>query len=112
MPLDDNTIETAIQNVQIDVEGGFEGVLTALTDGFQVGLVDFADAQAVTSSDLVVTVPWSYRCTHTGRFLEIDPTFVELELRGITAVQVDGESDDWRYHRYIDFLGAVHQIGV
>ena len=41
-----------------------------------------------------------------------DRGFVELELRGLTVVQVAGDSEGWQYSRFVDFLGALHQMGV
>jgi hypothetical protein len=110
---DDFAVEAA-QRVQLDVEQGFAGVLSARDDAaFAVGLHDSdldAERALATSDDLVV-VPWRYPCTHVGTFMNIPATLADFELRGTTFVDIrDGK--DWTYYRYIDFVGALHQIGV
>jgi hypothetical protein len=116
MPFDEDVLDTVRQRVRDDVTGGFDGVLTGATDPFDVELDDsilgFRDV--TTSSETVVAVPWVFRCTHTGPFLGVPATFVELDLRGATFVHVEDlrEPDKWTYFRYIDFIGALHQMGV
>ena len=46
-------------------------------------------------------------------FLEIPPTYVRFELRGATFVNVgDDDAEQWVYNRYVDFLCALHHMGV
>jgi hypothetical protein len=111
MPVDDGTVELARTLVEEDVVRCFGEVLEAAGE-FRIGLEGLVSSDGVTTSDSAVSIPWSYPCRHTGRFLDVDPTLIELELRGMTFVQVDGESDGWKYHRFVDFIGALHQIGV
>jgi hypothetical protein len=113
MPIDQQTIDLAKDRVRDDILGGFEGILSA--DGnsaFSIDLKDSGldDTDVVAASESVVVVPWRYRCVHTGTFLEIPPTYVRFELTGTTFVNVG--LDTWVFHRFIDFLCALHHIGV
>jgi hypothetical protein len=112
-PLEPNVIEQASRSVEADVVEGFAGMVTSR--GFSPELhesgLDANDALA--TSDHLVVVPWVYRCTHTGDFLGVPPTYIELELRGTTFVHACAASrDGWEYYRYIDFIGALQQLGV
>ena len=99
--------------VRQDIEEGFADVLRARVDGFAIGLhdSDLADDLALATSDQLVVVPWRYPCTHVGTFMNIPATGVNFELRGTTFVDIRN-ADDWTYYRYIDFTGALHQLGV
>jgi hypothetical protein len=112
----DDFVDQAKKLVQHDVEEGFRQALTSRGDApFAFGLHDseLNDATTFATSDELVVLPWRYPCTHTGMFLNIPPTEVDLELRGTTFVDIryDDEST-WTYYRYIDYIGALHQIGV
>jgi hypothetical protein len=116
MPLGDDTVERALQNVRDDVQTAFQGVLTMReNDGiaFELHGADIDSNEVIGTSNVVVAIPWVFRCTHTGPFLGVPATMVDLELRGVTFVDAhDTEPDRWDYYRYIDFIGALHQLGV
>jgi hypothetical protein len=115
MPIDDDVLAEARRLVQSDIEDGFKGVLTAREEAaFAVGLdeSDRNDFDAIATSDTLVVVPWRYPCTHVGTFLDVPKTNEKLELRGTTFVDVRGPSSAWTYYRYIDFMGALHQLGA
>lgn len=115
MPIGDDFAAEAKQLVQRDVEDGFKGALEAREEAaFAFGLhgPDLNDFDAVTTSDTLVVVPWRYPCTHVGTFLDVPATNEKLELRGTTFVDIRGPSNAWTYYRYIDFIGALHQIGA
>jgi len=98
-----------------DVQDGFKGVLDPREDAsFAISLhdSDLNDFAAVTTSDTLVVIPWQYPCTHVGAFLDIPATNARFELRGTTFVDIRGPSSGWTYYRYIDFIGALHQIGA
>jgi hypothetical protein len=44
--------------------------------------------------------------------LDIEETGVNFELRGTTFVDIREDESYWVYYRYIDFIGALHQLGV
>jgi hypothetical protein len=109
----DEVAGTVMEQVQFDIEHGFDGKLSAREgERFHVGLhdSDLAGAAAIATSDSLVVVPWRYPCTHTGLFLNVPATGVDFELRGTTLVDIRGPGE-WTYYRYIDYLGALHQIG-
>jgi hypothetical protein len=112
----DDFIEQAKERVQYDVEEGFREVLSSRTDArFIFGLhdSDLDDETTFATSDQLVVLPWRYPCTHTGNFLDIAPTEIDFELRGTTFVDIrDDAVSTWTYYRYVDFLGALHQLGV
>jgi hypothetical protein len=106
--------------VEEDIVGALDGLLTPdpeVTAAFCIRLGDGADieepADVVTTSDSLVAVPWSFSCVHTGPFLDIPPTYVHFDLVGATFIHVRPEpSSDWVFRRYIDYLCALHHIGV
>ena len=113
MTIGDDVAGLARQNVQLDIESIFSDSLRLQPDAtFGFGLHDstLADTIAFATSDELVAVPWRFPCTHVGSFLDIPATLVDLELRGTTFVDIRGA--EWVYHRYIDYIGALHQIGV
>ncbi len=112
MPIDDDIVTRAVDSVRQDVVEGFAAALSPRDHGFQIDLDGSPAVGAVTTSESMVTVPWAYACVHTGPFLGVPPTYVDVELRGATVVRVEGVQAEWSYHRYIDFLGALHQLGV
>jgi hypothetical protein len=82
---------------------------------FAIDLTDsgLEEADVVATSETLVVIPWAYQCVHTGPFLEIPPTYVRFELRGATFVNVaDEDPDRWPHYRFIDYLCALHHIGV
>jgi hypothetical protein len=109
----DDFASEAAQLVRRDIEDGFKGALEQRSDAaFAIGLhdSDLQDHLSLATSESLVVVPWVYPCTHEGVFLNIPATFVDLELRGTTFVDI--RQQDWTYYRYIDYIGALHQIGV
>jgi hypothetical protein len=112
----DDVAEAAKKLVRSDIVGGLEGALSSRADApFAFGLHDcpLDDETTFATSEQLVVVPWRYPCTHTGTFLDIPATGVDFELRGATFVDVRAEHEgDWTYYRYIDFIGALHQLGV
>lgn len=117
MPIDSATIATAIDRVRMDIMGGFDGILDPIggLGAFSVDLNDspLASNDIIATSEIVVVVPWVYRCKHTGTFLNVPATYVEFGLLGTTFVHVAaGDPDAWTFYRYIDYLCALHHMGV
>lgn len=116
MPIHESIVEVAKVAVEEDIRGGFEGVLEASAPtpfAFELegSALEAKDIAAV--SDSLVVVPWVFHCTHVGSFLGVPATFVDLDLRGATFVHVDGtDSNAWLMYRYIDYAGALQQMGV
>jgi hypothetical protein len=109
---DADDIRIAKEQVQSDIVDTFTGVLQPQEGRtFEYGLHDstLEDDIAVATSAQLIAVPWRFPCTHVGKFLDIPATNVDFELHGTTIVDIRGV---WLYHRYIDWLGALHQIGV
>jgi hypothetical protein len=115
MTIGEDHVVTAKQNVQLDIERTFLGVLRPQSDtSFAFGLhdSDLEDDLAFATSDQLVVVPWRFPCTQVGTFLDVPATNVDLELRGTTFVDIRKAEPDWTYYRYIDFIGALHQMGI
>jgi hypothetical protein len=118
MPIDAEIIDLAKELVRDDVLGGFDGVLSPDPDNDPVFSIELEESgvdesDAVAASDSIVVVPWVYRCVHTGTFLDIPPTYIHFALRGATFVSIAADdSEEWIYHRFVDFLCALHHIGV
>lgn len=117
MPIDLLVLGSVLEAVGEDVIRGYRKSLSPLggSDAFSIGLEesDLEPMQSFAQSDQLVAVPWRYECTHTGTFLEIPATHVALQLQGVTFVRVhDDNRESWEFHRYVDYLGALQQIGV
>jgi hypothetical protein len=111
----DEAATEAIRNVGHDVVDSFKDILTPQKGkAFAVELhdSDLNETEPYARSDVLVAVPWVFHCTHTGPLLGIPATWVDLDLRGTTFVDIRDVAGNWRYFRYIDFIGALHQIGV
>jgi hypothetical protein len=81
-----------------DRDGGFRVVEELLGDSFG-------------DDDRVVAVPWELPCTHARRFLEIEATFVDLVIRGLTLV-VENPDKGVLLHRYIDWAQVMSDLGM
>jgi hypothetical protein len=115
MPLDNPTITDALLAIEQDLRRGFDGVLAPREPAFERslnGVEDMPAEKLVATAEQLVVVPWLYRCTHVGNFLGVPPTYFDLDLRGTTFIDVRGVSDLWTCYRYIDFIGALHQMGI
>jgi hypothetical protein len=119
MPLDDQTVAIALENIEDEVRSGFPGLAPNTDQGRPVFQAELHDADDLDDDEIVartergVAVPWVYRCTHVDDFLGVPATWVNLELRGATFVRVtDDDPLQWEYYRYIDYIGALHQMGV
>jgi hypothetical protein len=112
----DDVAEQAKVLVQSDIVDGLKEMLSSRDDAaFSFGLHNSTldDASAMATSENLVALPWRYPCTHTGTFLDIPATGIDFELRGTTFVDVTDQYErEWIYYRYIDFIGALHQLGV
>ena len=118
MPIESKTLRDAKDAVRVDIVEGLSGGLSPDPDcaePFSIDLTDsdLAEADVIATGEALVVVPWAYSCVHTGPFLDIPPTYVRFELRGATFVRVgDEDPERWMYYRFIDYLCALHHIGV
>jgi hypothetical protein len=107
MPSRDEVIEL----VRDDVERGLGSIFTAVTDEEGDGFFlpgRFVDTDNITSGDLS-TLVWAFRCQHVDWFQGIPPSGTVLTVRGATVV--DTANDEPEFHRYIDWLSVLSQLG-
>jgi hypothetical protein len=110
---DSEIVAKVVNSIEADIRSGFAGALESIGFVRDLDGADLVEDDLVATAEQLVVVPWIYRCAHVGEFLGIPPTYIELELRGTTFVRVEGDSEkEWEFYRYIDYLGALHQIGV
>jgi hypothetical protein len=119
MPLADEILDLAATNVGTDISSYFGKYFEPVLNPFTVELpgVDVAPRELLVSSNALVAVPWAYKGTHVDTFLGVAATGILITLRGATFVDTSAGSDkehadSWTYSRYIDYLGALHQLGV
>jgi hypothetical protein len=122
MPMDD--IGDFEREVTKDITNCFQGAFGSRLEANETLEFGFVDregnrngglAYLVGRNEDVVAIPWAYRCTHDGFFLGVAPTYLDIVLRGATFVDTRSGPDDrdnWIYYRYVDYLGALQQIGV
>lgn len=105
------TPEEVAEAVRADVEEGlgrsFEPHEDEVGAGWSVADV-FADIEPMTNGSFT-TVPWQYRCRHTGWFQGAAPTGNALTIRGTTVV--DHRSDEALFHRHVDWLAVMYALG-
>ena len=110
---DSEIVDQVARSIEADIQNGFAGALEPIGFVRDLDGADLDEGDLVATAEQLVVVPWIYRCAHVGEFLGIPPTYIELELRGTTFVRVgSGDESEWEFYRYIDYLGALHQIGV
>jgi hypothetical protein len=113
MAFDDKTLDRALKSVEHDLIAGFEGVLEPCEFSRDLHGAQLEHEQLFATSEHLVVVPWVFRAVHVGELLGVPPTFVEIELRGTTFVHASAKDpSEWAYYRYVDYLGALHQLGV
>jgi hypothetical protein len=105
-----------LNEVRADVQESFEHVLERNRRSFVPRFHESDDdlRPLVSDAQRVAAVPWEFDCVHVGTFLGIPATFLELTLRGATFVNFAAGEDPntWGFRRYIDYLGALNQLGV
>lgn len=110
---DEEGMRNVLEAVAADIAGGFEGVFSSGEFRRELHGSDLDENEVFATAKELVAVPWVYRCRHIGDFLGVPPTFIEIELRGATFVRVvSPDPKEWDYFRYIDYVGALHQLGV
>jgi hypothetical protein len=118
MPISAANIVRARTNVERDVVSGFDGLLSPQPSADPAFVIELkgsglGEELAVATSESVVVVPWVYKCVHTGPFLGVQPTYISFDLRGATFVKADSpDIEEWLYHRFVDYLCALHEIGI
>jgi hypothetical protein len=99
--------------VRKDVQSSFGAVFGARDDidedeVFTV-VEPFRGEEAVRTAN-VASVPWTFRCRHTGDFNGIFPTGRNLDIQGVTLVDFRGGEP--LLSRYIDWAGVIAQLGL
>jgi hypothetical protein len=122
MPISPAVIETVKNRVQSDVIDGLSSSFTvddssdAMNPAFSITLAgpdDLAEADVIAASETFVAVPWVFACVHTGPFLDVQPTYIRFQLHGTTFVHAAApDAGDWIFYRFIDFLGALYDLGI
>jgi hypothetical protein len=111
------SIDDVVSQVVDDLRAGLGDWLRQEGDDSPAVRIELAEADAspeevVTASDGFVALPWTCTGQHVGPLLGVPATFLPLEVRGITVVDTRPDREAWRYHRSIDFLSVLHQLGV
>jgi aminoglycoside phosphotransferase (APT) family kinase protein len=116
MPIEVAVVQQAMSSVAADLVKGLEGAFTPAPNSpvtIELNGSNLEPMAVTAQAETLVAVPWRFPCTHTGDFLGVPATYIDLELRGATFVEVNGpDAASWTYYRFIDFLSALHQIGV
>jgi hypothetical protein len=103
--------EKALEDVQRDIASGIEKVF-APAEGSIVEPPPELVAHLEGTEAAVVAVPWVYRCVHVGDFQKLLPTGREIEMHGVTFVNYTQGEENPTFHRYVDWLGVVNQLGL
>ena len=120
--------ETAHDLIRRDVEAGIAGFVTGIPDdpshGFQF-MEEFdrwRDGGVHTRSEDTFVVPWVFRGIHDVEpqlegqeprdVMGFVPTRQVVEVRGCTIAHWETDDAEPRFTRFIDWAGAMAQIGV
>lgn len=98
--------------VQRDVEMALAEVFDAGDGGgFQLTHPVLKDRPI--TNELMTAVPWTWTGTHTGRsaLLPYQRTGRTVTVEGITLI-TEGEDGEPQFHRHVDWVGALGQIGI
>ena len=116
MPLSEKVLSAAAANVEKEIKEFFSRFFEAGADGgyaIELPGAKIDTQELLVSSNSVAAVPWVFRGRHIDEFLGVCATGILVELRGTTYVDASSDNEaDWKYSRYIDYLGALHQLGV
>ena len=102
----------ATELVQRDVELALAEVFDA-GDGGGFRLAEpGGNSEPITNKD-VTAVAWTWTGTHTGRsaLLPYQRTGRQVTVEGVTLV-TEGEDGEPQFHRHVDWVGALGQIGI
>jgi hypothetical protein len=101
-------LSQAVELVAEDVAGGLEKYFTP-TKGFSVPAT--AKALPPISDGHYTVVSWEYRAKHTSEFQGIKATQNNVVIRGLTVVDHEASGGPL-YHRHVDWLDLMSQLGV
>ena len=90
--------------VERDLHEGFDGVFTAVDDGF------VRMDSTVPTRDGPTAVVWQFNAVHDGDFLGLAPTGRTILIDGVTVATLG--PGGWQLARYIDWLSVAGQLGL
>jgi hypothetical protein len=93
-----------------DVTEGLKVVFPA-EGGFDVGPPFRREDESVANGRVGV-VGWTWRGVDTIGFQGYKPTGAVVEVRGVTVVEFDAEDGATLFHRYVDWLDVIGQLGL
>ena len=100
-----------VRLVADDVAAGLGGVFQPTEGGGLMPLDSLESLGAPIASDTHAALPWQWQGTHVGEIAGIPPTGREdVVVRGVTIV--DRTGDDILFHRFIDWLDVLQQLGA
>ncbi len=102
----------AAELVQRDVELALAEVFEPV-DGGGFALLDPVLVDRPITNELMTAVPWRWTGKHTGRsaLLPYQSTGRPVTVEGTTLV-TEGEDGEPLFHRHVDWVGALGQIGI
>jgi hypothetical protein len=105
--------EELLEIIAQDVMGGLQDMFGP--DPAQTRSVvvhpEFADEE-LPRNDRIAPLPWIYYCVHDGDFEGLAPTQRKLQIHGVTFVDNRNKERGTQYHRLVDWMGVVTQLGL
>jgi len=105
------TFDEALQRVRRDIAKGIGDVFGPFEES-AVTVPENLEKLIADTQGSVVAVPWIYRCQHIGNFKGLLPTDRAIEMHGVTFVNFTQGEETPVFHRYVDWLGVVNQLGL
>lgn len=105
------SFEDAQRDVREDIAAGIGTIFGPYEDS-KVRVPDELDGPINHQEGDVITVPWIYEAEHNGDFQGLLPTFRLIEVHGVTVVNYSKDAEKPTFHRYVDWLGVVNQLGL
>ena len=105
------SFQEALQSVRQDIGKGIGEVFGPFEED-AVTVPENLEKLIADSQGGVVAVPWIYKCQHIGNFKGLLPTDRKIEMHGVTFVNYTQDEANPMFHRYVDWLGVVNQLGL
>jgi hypothetical protein len=79
---------------------------------FHPTAIQIADQFGAMGNEQFSAVAWSVVAEHTGDFAGIDGTGKEVEIAGVTIVEIGASPEECTFRRYIDWTAVLAQLGA
>jgi hypothetical protein len=106
----DFSVDNLSTLVSDDVTAGLGRIFPA-EEGFDVAMPFRREDESVTNGRVGV-LGWTWHGRDTLGFHGYRPTGAVVEIHGVTVVEHDADRDETLFHRFVDWLDVIGQLGL